>query len=63
MQSEEVPDEVPEADAAEQHRDPVERETDTESPELTANGVPLEATDSDWQEQTETVELEPEEDR
>ena len=56
-----LPDDVPVADAVEQQRpatDPVPDEA-VESP----GDWPLEATASDWQEQRETVDLDPEEDR
>ena len=56
-----LPDDVPVADAVEQQRpatDPVPDEA-VESP----GDPPLEATASDWQEQRETVDLDPEEDR
>jgi hypothetical protein len=59
MPSENVPDEVPVADAVEQDRDAIEPVADEEAPEP-SNGIPLEASDSDWQEQTETVDLDPE---
>jgi hypothetical protein len=57
--SEEFPDDVPVADAVEQHTasDPL---PDDEASAEPADEVPLEATASDWQEQLETVELDPE---
>ena len=54
-----VPDEVPVADAVEQHRDAVEPPLDEEAPEPPVSGVPLEAPDADWQEQTQTVDTGP----
>ena len=55
----EVPDDVPVADAVEQNRDAVERPPDAEAPEVPTNGLPLEATDADWQEQSQTVDSDP----
>ena len=57
--SEELPDDVPVADAVEQQRsiEPVPDEEDFAEP---PDGVPLEAAPADWQEQRETVELDPE---
>lgn len=57
--SEQLPDEVPIADAVEQQRDagaPVE-ESATDVPQ----SPPLEASPPDWQEQLQTVEVDPEE--
>jgi hypothetical protein len=56
-----LPDDVPVADAVEQQRpatDPVPDEA-VEPP----GDWPLEATASDWQQQRETVDVDPEEDR
>jgi hypothetical protein len=57
--SEELPDDVPVADAVEQRRtfsDPVpDEEASAEPPD----DVPLEATPADWQEQLEPVDLDP----
>ncbi|HEX2402537.1 MAG TPA: hypothetical protein VHJ79_21515 [Mycobacterium sp.] len=57
--SEELPDDVPVADAVEQQRtlsDPVpDEEASAEPPD----DVPLEATPADWQEQLEPVDLDP----
>jgi hypothetical protein len=61
--SEELPDEVPVADAVEQLRRPVEPVPDEESTAEPEPEVPLEAAPQDWQEQLETVELDPDEDR
>lgn len=56
--SEELPDDVPVADAVEQHRsiEPVLDEDSVGPPD----DVPLEAAPADWQEQRETVELDSE---
>ena len=56
------PDDVPVADAVEQQRptaDPVS-DDDHESPTQPESEVPLEATAADWQEQQETVVIDPE---
>ena len=57
--SEDLPDDVPVADAVEQHRsiEAVPEEDDSVRP---ADDVPLEAAPADWQEQRKTVELDPE---
>lgn len=58
--SDDLPDDVPVADAIEQQRataDPVPYEEAAHEP---ADGVPLEANTSDWQEQREVVDLDPE---
>jgi hypothetical protein len=60
--SEEFPDDVPVADAYEQQRTPVEPAPDEEASAEPPSDVPLEATAADWQEQLETVELDPDED-
>lgn len=57
--SEELPDDVPVADAVEQRR-PVEPVLDEEVFAEPQDEPPLEATPADWQEQLETVELDPE---
>jgi hypothetical protein len=62
MTAADVPDEVPVADAMEQHREAVEQPPDEEAPEIPAGGVPLEATDADWQEQSQTVDSDPDSD-
>ncbi|RAV07706.1 hypothetical protein DQP55_21045 [Mycolicibacterium sp. GF69] len=57
---EELPDDVPVADAMEQRRvasEPVPDEEAAAAPRLTP---PLEAPPADWQEQLETVEIDPE---
>jgi hypothetical protein len=58
--SEDLPDDVPVADAVEQLRTPVEPVPDEEATAEPEPDVPLEATPSDWQEQLETVDLDPE---
>ena len=57
--SEEIPDDVPVADAVEQQR-PVEPVPDEDASTQPPDDVPLEAAQADWQEQLETVELDPE---
>ena len=57
---EQLPEEVPAADAAEQDRLTVEPVPDEEVAAGTADEVPLEAAAPDWQEQRETVDLDPE---
>jgi hypothetical protein len=61
--SEQLPDDVPLADAVEQQRSPSEPVPDEEATAEPADEVPLEAAPQDWQEQLETVELDPDEDR
>ena len=51
----EIPDDVPVADAVEQHQPTV----DMPSEEERDGDMPLEAPDSDWQEQRETVLIDP----
>jgi hypothetical protein len=58
--SENLPDDVPVADAVEQQRDASEPAFDEEATAAPPDGAPLEATPADWQEQLETVELDPE---
>jgi hypothetical protein len=58
--SAELPDDVPLADAVEQRRMPVEPVPDEEASAEPPEDVPLEAAPADWQEQLETVELDPE---
>jgi hypothetical protein len=60
--SEELPDDVPVADAVEQQRTPSELVLDEEAPAEPPDDLPLEAAAADWQEQLETVELDPDED-
>jgi hypothetical protein len=63
QQSEELPDDVPVADAAEQRRTASEPVPDEEESVEPPDDVPLEAPPPDWQEQLETVDLDPELDR
>jgi hypothetical protein len=58
--SEELPDDVPVPDAVEQHRTAGEPIPDEEASAEPAGEIPLEAPPPDWQEQRETVELDPE---
>ena len=60
--SEELPDDVPVADAVEQQRATTEPALDEEASAEPPDNVPLEAAPADWQEQLETVELDPDED-
>ncbi|ULE35448.1 hypothetical protein K3G64_02805 [Mycobacterium sp. IDR2000157661] len=60
--SAELPDDVPVADAVEQQRPASESTPDEEVAVEPEAGPPLEATAADWQEQLETVELDPDED-
>jgi hypothetical protein len=55
-----LPDDVPVADAVEQQRVASEPVPDEEGWAEPADEAPLEAAPSDWQEQLETVELDPE---
>ena len=58
--SEDFPDDVPVADAVEQQLPAVDPTLDDdELPQDTAAEVPLETPDSDWQEQRETVDMDP----
>ena len=57
--SEELPDDVPVADAVEQQRAPTESVPDEEASAKPPDDVPLETALADWQEQLETVELDP----
>jgi hypothetical protein len=59
--SDELPDDVPVADAVEQQRAPTEEALDEEASAEPPENVPLEAAPADWQEQLETVELDPDE--
>lgn len=61
--SEDLPNEVPVADAVEQLRTDIEPAPDEEAPAEPSDDVPLEAPDADWQEQLEAVELDPDEGR
>jgi hypothetical protein len=58
--SQELPDDVPVADAVEQHRTTSEPVPDEEAAAEPPDDVPLEAEPADFQEQLETVELDPE---
>jgi hypothetical protein len=58
--SEELPDDVPLADAMEQQRTASEPVPDEEASAEPPPEVPLEAAPADWQEQLETVDLDPE---
>lgn len=60
--SPELPDEVPVADAVEQLRDPSEPPVDEEAAAGAGDNPPLEVSEADWQEQLETVELDPDDD-
>lgn len=55
MTREDVPDDVPVADALDQDRDPGDPVPDSEVPVTGLDEPPLEATESDWQEQREAV--------
>ena len=55
--SDELPDDVPVADAVEQQRTTEDPVADEEASAQPAEEVPLEAAPADWQEQLETVEL------
>jgi hypothetical protein len=57
--SEHLPDDVPVADAVEQQRTPSEPVLDEEASAQPPDDAPLEATPADWQEQLETVDLDP----
>lgn len=61
-QRDELPDDVPVADAVEQQRTSVEPAPDEEASAGASVEAPLEATPADWQEQLETVESDPEDD-
>lgn len=56
---ERLPDDVPIADAVEQQRERIEPAPDEEASADPPASAPLEATPEDWQEQLETVELDP----
>ncbi|HEY6646221.1 MAG TPA: hypothetical protein VI217_03880 [Mycobacterium sp.] len=57
--SEEFPDDVPVADAVEQQRTFSEPVPDEEASAEPPDDMPLETAPADWQEQLETVELDP----
>lgn len=66
MERQGVPDEVPIADAVEQEQPAVRPLVDEENEENSVSdpgGPPLEANDGDWQEQRETVDLDPDDER
>jgi hypothetical protein len=56
-----LPDDVPAADAAEQQRAAIEPVPDDEVALTPSAGPPLEAGAADWQEQSEIVEIDPDE--
>ncbi|MGV0642838.1 hypothetical protein [Mycolicibacterium sp. XJ879] len=58
--SEEIPDDVPEADAVEQQRPADPTPDDDDAPEDQGQSVPLESNASDWHEQQLSVDLDPE---
>ncbi|MET0757219.1 MAG: hypothetical protein ABWY39_04400 [Mycobacterium sp.] len=58
--SEDLPDDVPVADAVDQQRATAYPMPDEEAPEEPVDNVPLEVAPSDWQGQRETVDLDPE---
>ena len=58
--SDDLPVEVPEADAVEQRIPADDSVPEEDFPDELANEVPLEAAPADWQEQHETVGLDPE---
>lgn len=60
MDREDLPDEVPVADAVEQQRETTGPVEDEEAFTPSADAPPLEATEPDWQEQREAVDLDPE---
>jgi hypothetical protein len=59
MERQDLPEDVPIADAVEQNRDAVEHAFDEDAPEPMPTDPPLEASPADWQEQTEMVDLDP----
>jgi hypothetical protein len=58
--SDHLPDDVPVADAVEQQRTASEQVPDEEASAEPPQDAPLEVAAADWQEQLETVELDPE---
>lgn len=60
--SEGLPDDVPIPDAVEQRRDAREQVLDEEASVEPEPDPPLEASPADWQEQLETVDIDPEDD-
>ena len=63
MERQDVPDEVPVADAVEQQQGAVRPPIDDDTPGSDPGSPPLEAGDGDWQEQRETVDLDPDDPR
>lgn len=59
---EELADDVPVADAAEQHRPVRDGGFDEEASAEPPSELPLEASAADWQEQLEVVDIDPEDD-
>ena len=59
--SEELPDDVPIADAADQQRAVNGPEPDEDASVEPSSEPPLEASVADWQEQLETIEVDPDE--
>ena len=59
----ELADDVPAADAAEQHRPVSDAGLDEEASAEPPSELPLETSEADWQEQLEIVDLDPEDDR
>jgi hypothetical protein len=57
--SEDLPDDVPIADAVEQQRDASEPARDEEASAEPPRTPPLEAAPADWQEQLEVVDVDP----
>jgi len=60
---EHFPDDIPVADAVDQQRGINDSDADDETYADSPREWPLEASDHDWQEQLDTVDLDPEEDR
>jgi hypothetical protein len=58
-----LPYDVPDADAADQQRPVSEPGLDEEAAAEPPGELPLEAAAADWQEQLETVEIDPDDDR
>ena len=59
--SDQHPDDVPDADAAEQHRAVSEPDADEDAAAQQVTEVPLEVAAADWQEQRETVDIDSDE--
>ncbi len=60
-ESEELPDDVPVADAADQQRPVSDSDVDEEDYAEPPSELPLEAAAADWQEQLESVAIDPDE--